>query len=220
MSCSAARASSAASALIIGTVVGMFIPTVLQNGFIVTNVEPFWQEVAIGFILIAAVYIDQLKRRDQPMADVEARLRTSSQPGSREKASPQSVLKPRVTVMARPSPPQPARSSRLAASARRRPTPAPPSTGCHRHLGVRPLHRRASPVSARQPPDGAGSGKKIVYVPGLTGVPFYSTVVLRREAAAAKRWRDLLDAGRTGSGASTSRRRSSTRSSPRSPTRS
>ena len=47
---------------IIGTVVGMFIPTVLQNGFIVTDVEPFWQEVAIGLILIAAVYLDQLKR--------------------------------------------------------------------------------------------------------------------------------------------------------------
>ena len=53
---------------IIGTVVGMFIPTVLQNGFIVTDVEPFWQEVAIGFILIAAVYIDQLKRRSRERA--------------------------------------------------------------------------------------------------------------------------------------------------------
>ena len=47
---------------IIGTVVGIFIPAVLNNGFIVTNVQPFWQEVAIGLILIAAVYIDQLKR--------------------------------------------------------------------------------------------------------------------------------------------------------------
>ena len=56
------------SGIVIGTVVGMFIPTVLQNGFIVTNVEPFWQEVAIGFILIAAVYIDQLKRRSRERA--------------------------------------------------------------------------------------------------------------------------------------------------------
>jgi ribose transport system permease protein len=47
---------------IVGTVVGIFIPAVLNNGFIVTNVQPFWQEVAIGLILIAAVYIDQLKR--------------------------------------------------------------------------------------------------------------------------------------------------------------
>jgi ribose transport system permease protein len=50
---------------VVGTVVGMFIPAVLQNGFIVTDVEPFWQEVAIGFILIAAVYLDQLKRRSR-----------------------------------------------------------------------------------------------------------------------------------------------------------
>jgi ribose transport system permease protein len=48
---------------ILGTVVGIFIPSVLNNGFIVMNVQPFWQEVAIGLILIAAVYIDQLKRR-------------------------------------------------------------------------------------------------------------------------------------------------------------
>lgn len=53
---------------VVGTVIGMFIPTVLQNGFIVTDVEPFWQEVAIGFILIAAVYIDQLKRRSRERA--------------------------------------------------------------------------------------------------------------------------------------------------------
>jgi ribose transport system permease protein len=53
---------------IVGTVIGMFIPAVLQNGFIVTNVEPFWQEVAIGFILIAAVYLDQLKRRSRERA--------------------------------------------------------------------------------------------------------------------------------------------------------
>ncbi len=48
-----------------GTVIGIFIPTVLQNGFVVENVQPFWQNVAIGFILIAAVFIDQLKRRSR-----------------------------------------------------------------------------------------------------------------------------------------------------------
>jgi ribose transport system permease protein len=47
---------------VLGTVVGIFIPSVLNNGFIVTNVQPFWQEVAIGLILIVAVYVDQLKR--------------------------------------------------------------------------------------------------------------------------------------------------------------
>ena len=46
-----------------GSVVGMAIPTVLNNGFVQLNVQPFWQEVAIGIVLVVAVYIDQLKRR-------------------------------------------------------------------------------------------------------------------------------------------------------------
>ncbi|HYH26408.1 MAG TPA: ABC transporter permease, partial [Blastococcus sp.] len=46
-----------------GTVVGMAIPTVLNNGFVQLNVQPFWQEVAIGVVLVIAVYLDQLKRR-------------------------------------------------------------------------------------------------------------------------------------------------------------
>ncbi len=53
---------------VIGTVIGIFIPTVLQNGFVVQNVQPFWQNVAIGFILIAAVFLDQLKRRSRDRA--------------------------------------------------------------------------------------------------------------------------------------------------------
>jgi ribose transport system permease protein len=46
-------------------VVGVFIPAVLQNGFVILGVQPFWQQVAVGAILIVAVYIDQLKRRAQ-----------------------------------------------------------------------------------------------------------------------------------------------------------
>ncbi|CAN5453149.1 ABC transporter permease [soil metagenome] len=48
---------------VFGTVVGVFIPSVLQNGFVILRVQPFWQEVAVGVVLIAAVYIDQIKRR-------------------------------------------------------------------------------------------------------------------------------------------------------------
>ncbi len=48
---------------IFGTVVGAFIPTVLQNGFIIKGVDPFWQEVLVGATIIFAVYIDQLRRR-------------------------------------------------------------------------------------------------------------------------------------------------------------
>jgi ribose transport system permease protein len=50
---------------VLGTIVGVFIPAILQNGFVILGVQPFWQQVAVGAVLIVAVYIDQLKRRAQ-----------------------------------------------------------------------------------------------------------------------------------------------------------
>ncbi|MCW2899077.1 MAG: transporter permease [Streptosporangiaceae bacterium] len=52
----------------IGTIIGVFIPTVLQNGFVVLGVQPFWQQIAVGVVLIVAVYLDQMRRaaRDRP----------------------------------------------------------------------------------------------------------------------------------------------------------
>jgi len=47
---------------IFGTVVGLFIPAVLQNGFVIVGIQPFWQQVAVGAVLIAAVYVDQVRR--------------------------------------------------------------------------------------------------------------------------------------------------------------
>jgi ribose transport system permease protein len=47
---------------ILGTVIGVFIPAVLRNGFVIVGVQPFWQQVAVGAVLIAAVYVDQLRR--------------------------------------------------------------------------------------------------------------------------------------------------------------
>jgi ribose transport system permease protein len=49
--------------MMFGTVIGVFIPAILRNGFIIIGVEPFWQQVAVGAVLILAVYVDQLKRR-------------------------------------------------------------------------------------------------------------------------------------------------------------
>jgi ribose transport system permease protein len=46
-----------------GSVVGAFIPTVLRNGLVIARVPPFWQGVAIGVVLILAVYLDQRRRR-------------------------------------------------------------------------------------------------------------------------------------------------------------
>jgi ribose transport system permease protein len=48
---------------IFGTVVGVFVPAVLQNGFVILGVQSYWQAVAVGAVLVAAVYFDQLRRR-------------------------------------------------------------------------------------------------------------------------------------------------------------
>jgi ribose transport system permease protein len=46
----------------LGTLFGVFIPAVLQNGFVIVGVQPFWQQVAVGAVLIVAVYLDQIRR--------------------------------------------------------------------------------------------------------------------------------------------------------------
>jgi ribose transport system permease protein len=53
---------------IAGTVVGVFIPIVLLNGFVILGIPPFWQTVAMGAVLILAVWIDQIKRRARERA--------------------------------------------------------------------------------------------------------------------------------------------------------
>lgn len=45
-----------------GTVVGAFIPATLTSGFVVMGVQPFWQNVAIGCVLLMAVWIDEYRR--------------------------------------------------------------------------------------------------------------------------------------------------------------
>ncbi len=52
-------------ATIIGTVIGVWIPAVLQNGFIIVGVQPYWQMIAVGVVLVLAVALDQLRRRGQ-----------------------------------------------------------------------------------------------------------------------------------------------------------
>src|SRR3954447_9855174 len=47
---------------VFGTLVGLFIPAVLQSGFVIIGVQPYWQGVAVGSVLIAAVYVDQSRR--------------------------------------------------------------------------------------------------------------------------------------------------------------
>jgi ribose transport system permease protein len=48
---------------ILGTVIGVFIPAVLQKGFVITHVPVFWQPIAVSAVLVAAVWFDQVRRR-------------------------------------------------------------------------------------------------------------------------------------------------------------
>ncbi|MGW7410661.1 ABC transporter permease [Streptomyces sp. NPDC054833] len=50
---------------VLGTVIGVFIPAVLTTGLIVIGVQQYWQDVAVGVVLVAAVYIDQMRRKSR-----------------------------------------------------------------------------------------------------------------------------------------------------------
>ncbi|WP_062210363.1 ABC transporter permease [Demequina oxidasica] len=47
---------------VFGTLVGLFIPATLRNGFVILGVEPYWQQVVVGAFLVGAVYVDQTRR--------------------------------------------------------------------------------------------------------------------------------------------------------------
>jgi ribose transport system permease protein len=47
----------------LGTVIGLFIPAMLATGLVIIAVNQFWQYVLIGAVLVAAVYLDQVRRR-------------------------------------------------------------------------------------------------------------------------------------------------------------
>ncbi|HTE62477.1 MAG TPA: ABC transporter permease [Solirubrobacteraceae bacterium] len=74
------------------TAVGVLIPAVLANGFIIVGVEPYWQGFAIGAVLIIAVSVDQSRRHRLATAGSsgghrEGRPRTSSRSGSRREGT-------------------------------------------------------------------------------------------------------------------------------------
>ena len=51
------------SGTVIGTVIGALIIAVIQYGLVFINVEPFWQFVAVGIVIIVSVLIDQSRTR-------------------------------------------------------------------------------------------------------------------------------------------------------------
>lgn len=50
-------------ASVVGSVIGTFIIAVLQTGLIVIGVDPFWQVIAVGVVLVLAVWADQQRMR-------------------------------------------------------------------------------------------------------------------------------------------------------------
>ena len=48
---------------VLGTFIGVLIMGFIRNGLNLLNVSVFWQEVAIGVIIIAAAFVDVLRRR-------------------------------------------------------------------------------------------------------------------------------------------------------------
>lgn len=71
-----------------GTVVGLFIPAVLQSGLVIIGVQSYWQSVAVGLVLVAAVYVDQTRRR-AALRGAKSTSRLRSRRGSSVRKDPQ-----------------------------------------------------------------------------------------------------------------------------------
>jgi ribose transport system permease protein len=56
---------SGGSGTIGGTAIGVLIIAVLRNGLVLLNVPTEWQTVAIGLVIIGAVFVDVLRQRSQ-----------------------------------------------------------------------------------------------------------------------------------------------------------
>jgi ribose transport system permease protein len=51
------------SGTITGTVIGALIIAIIQYGLVFVNVEPFWQFVAVGIVIIISVLVDQTQKQ-------------------------------------------------------------------------------------------------------------------------------------------------------------
>lgn len=48
---------------IVGTLIGALIIAIIQNGLVILGINPFWQFVAVGVVIILAVLVDQARER-------------------------------------------------------------------------------------------------------------------------------------------------------------
>jgi ribose/xylose/arabinose/galactoside ABC-type transport system permease subunit len=59
---------------VVGTLGGILIISFIRNGLILVNVQAFWQEVAVGLIIVLAVVINQIARGEFRVASIRRTL--------------------------------------------------------------------------------------------------------------------------------------------------
>jgi len=58
----------------VGTLGGVLIIAVIRNGLILLDVQAFWQEVAVGFMIVLAVVINEIARGELHLASIRRSL--------------------------------------------------------------------------------------------------------------------------------------------------
>jgi ribose transport system permease protein len=53
------------SGTILGTLIGVSIPAVLQNGLVILGTQPYWYQIIVAAALVFSIYLDQQRRRRQ-----------------------------------------------------------------------------------------------------------------------------------------------------------
>jgi ribose/xylose/arabinose/galactoside ABC-type transport system permease subunit len=59
---------------VVGTLGGILIISVIRNGLVLVNVQAFWQEVAVGLIIVLAVVINQIARGEFNVSSIRRTL--------------------------------------------------------------------------------------------------------------------------------------------------
>jgi ribose transport system permease protein len=53
------------SGTIIGTLIGVSIPAVLQNGLVILGTQPYWYQIIVAAALVFSIYVDRQRRQRQ-----------------------------------------------------------------------------------------------------------------------------------------------------------
>ena len=59
---------------VVGTLGGVLIISVICNGLILLDVQAFWQQVAVGVIIVLAVVVNEIARGELNLASIRRSL--------------------------------------------------------------------------------------------------------------------------------------------------